>query len=365
MGEKTPIMGEKTPMMGNRFFCCLKTLQFCPVNNRKNNAMAFRKKFIVGDESLNTYGTWLLNAGADMSYIEKYSPAYYDHKDWEVPVGHWENIKLNADGKWEAELVIEGADDREKMYIRKLENGDIKGASFGLDVVETSDEPVYLKQGQTRRTVIKWQPYEISITPSPGNANASVVLRNQNQSIRLNSSNTESDILEKVLPNIKNSKQLIKMEKIALALGLSVDSSEVTILDALKIVLSKSTQTETLSKYVEDLAKETLSDEQHKFFVELNKTNSTQALEFLKLNRVVGEPIAIKTATTATKVSDVLAAAKVQLNKGTAVATEDDDKETYEYLSKNNPNKLLQLKRSEPEKFKAMEAAYVASRKGK
>lgn len=115
--------------------------------------MAYRKKFIVGDESLNTYGTWLLNAGADMSYIDKFSPAYYDHKDWEVPIGHWENIKLNSKGQWEAEIVIDGADEREKMYIRKIENGDIKGASFGLDILAVSEEPLYLKQGQTRATV--------------------------------------------------------------------------------------------------------------------------------------------------------------------------------------------------------------------
>lgn len=327
--------------------------------------MAFRKKFIVGDESFNTYGTWLLNAGADMSYIEKYSPAYYDHKDWEVPIGHWENIKLNADGKWEAEIVIEGADEREKMYIRKIENGDIKGASFGLDIIETSDEPIYLKQGQTRRTVIKWQPYEISITPSPGNANASVVLRNQTQSIRLNSSNTESDILEKVLPNIKNSNQLKKMDKIALALGLPADAAEATILDALKIVLSKSTQTETLSKHFEDLAKESLNEEHHKFFVELNKTNPAQALEFLKLNRVTVEPIEPAAATATTKVSEVIAAAKAHLKKGEQTTKEEGDKETYEYLSKNNPNKLLQLKRTEPEKFKVLEQAYIANRNKK
>lgn len=326
--------------------------------------MAFRKKFIVGDESLNTYGTWLLNAGADMSYIEKYSPAYYDHKDWEVPIGHWENIKLNAEGKWEAEIVIEGADEREKMYIRKIENGDIKGASFGLDIIETSDEPIYLKQGQTRRTVIKWQPYEISITPSPGNANASVVLRNQNQSIRLNSSNTESDILEKVLPNIKNSNQLRKMDKIALALGLAADASESTILDALKIVLSKSTQTETLSKHFEDLAKESLNDEQYKFFVELNKTTPAQALEFLKLNRVT-EPVEPVTPSATAKVSEVIATAKAQLKKGEQATEEKDDKETYEYLSKNNPEKLLQLKRNEPAKFKELEQEYIKNRNKK
>jgi hypothetical protein len=37
----------------------------------KTRQMAFRKKFIVGDESLNTYGTWLLNSGADMSYFNE------------------------------------------------------------------------------------------------------------------------------------------------------------------------------------------------------------------------------------------------------------------------------------------------------
>jgi hypothetical protein len=319
--------------------------------------MAYRKKFIVGDESLNTYGTWLLNAGADMSYIDKFSPAYYDHKDWEVPIGHWENIKLNSKGQWEAEIVIDGADEREKMYIRKIENGDIKGASFGLDILAVSEEPLYLKQGQTRATVTAWQPYEISIVPSPGNASASVLLRNQSKEIRLNN-NSKSEIIDKVLPHIQQLKSN-KMDKIALVLGLPKDASEDAILNALQPVIEKSKQSTVLSKHIEDLAKAALSESQHQFFTELNKSNPTQALEFLKLHKETE----VETEQSAPKVSDVLNTAKAQLAKGKGKESKENEKETYAYLSKHNPEKLLNLKRSEPETFKQMEADYLQAKK--
>lgn len=320
--------------------------------------MAFRKKFIVGDETLNTYGTWLLNAGADMSYIKKFSPAYYNHQSWEVPLGHWENLQLNQQNEWEAELVIEGADEREKMFIRKIENGDIKGASFGLDILATSSESVYLKQGQTKETVTSWQPYEISIVPSPGNSNASVLLRNQTVGITLNDK-TPQNMVDKILPNINKLNKNKKMDKIALALGLSATADETTILEALGTVLSASKQTSILSKHIEDLASASLTEEQHQFFVELNKTNPTQALEFLKLHKKE-ETLPAKESKP-TKVSDLLKTAQEKLSKEQS----QEDKEDYAYLSKNNPEKLLNLKRTDSEKFKQLESDYLKNKKAK
>jgi HK97 family phage prohead protease len=292
--------------------------------------------------------------------LTKFSPAYYEHRTWEMPLGHWENIKLNADGKWEAEVVIDGANEDEKEMIRKIENGDVKGASFGLDIIELSEETLYLKQGQSRPTITKWQPYEISLTPSPGNSNASVVLGRKEAGIRLTSF-APVDSIESILPSITHkSTKSLQMKKIALKLGLAEDATEEQIIAATEALKNKANQTETLSKHIEDSAKETLTEEQHAFFLELNKTNSAQALAYLKLNAKTVESTETPTGKKET-VSKILADAKVTLSKKTE--EEGANTETYETLSKNNPKKLLELKKSDPEKFKELETAYLASRK--
>lgn len=193
--------------------------------------------------------------------------------------------------------------------------------------------------------------------PSPGNASASVLLRNQSKEIRLNN-NSKSEIIDKVLPHIQQLKSN-KMDKIALVLGLPKDASEDAILNALQPVIEKSKQSTVLSKHIEDLAKAALSESQHQFFTELNKSNPTQALEFLKLHKETE----VETEQSAPKVSDVLNTAKAQLAKGKEKESKENEKETYAYLSKHNPEKLLNLKRSEPETFKQMEADYLQAKK--
>lgn len=327
--------------------------------------MAFRKLYTISDESLNSYGFWILTSGAKLDNFKNNAPCFYDHNTWELPIGHWENVRVEG-SELKAELVIDGKNEIEKEIIRKIENGDLKGASIGFDVLAYSEESQYLKAGQKRPTVVAFEPYEASVTPLPSNSNATMLLSNRKNGIQLRATE-DSDDINKILPNILNTKSIKKMDKIALALGLPTDAAESTILDALKIVLSKSSQTDTLSSHVEDLAKEALNDEQHKFFTELNKTNPAQALDFLKLHKKTEAVVEEKTETTkpnvaAAKLSDVLKEVK-KLSKGES--TDEDDKETFDWLQKNNPKKLIELKRNDPAKFKEMEDAYVLSKQKK
>lgn len=321
--------------------------------------MAFRKTFIISDESINTYGFWLLTSGAKLDNFKNNAPCFYDHQTWDLPVGHWENIRIEGT-QLKADLVIEGKNEREQDIIRKIENGDIKGASVGFDVLSYSEDPSHMKIGQRRPTVIAWEPYEASVTPLPGNTNAVVQLGNRETGIRLRATE-DNEALSKILPNIIHHKQTQKMEKIALALGLPKDSGEDAILQKLNPVLVLSAQADALSKHVEESAKGSLDEKQYAFFVELNKTNATQALEFLKLNSKSDTPEVA--AGKQTRVTELIATAQATLHKGKEEQEDADKKETYEYLSKHNPKKLMELKRTDPEAFKKLESAYLLSRK--
>ena len=56
--------------------------------------MAFRKTFLVSDESVNTYGFATRTAGIRLENAKKNCPAFYEHDTDDVPLGHWENFKV-------------------------------------------------------------------------------------------------------------------------------------------------------------------------------------------------------------------------------------------------------------------------------
>ncbi|HUM50480.1 MAG TPA: hypothetical protein PK431_01650 [Chitinophagales bacterium] len=331
--------------------------------------MAFRKTFTISDESLNTYGFWLLTSGAKLDNFKLNAPCFYDHQTYDLPVGHWENIRVEGT-LLKADLVIDGKNEREIDIIRKIENGDIKGASVGFDPITLSEDEKYLKKGQRRPTAIEWEPFEASVTPLPANL-GTLLLGDRKNGVQLRATQ-DGDNINQIIPTILNQQKQLKMDKIAKALGLSADANESVILDALSIVLTKSAQTETLSKHVEELAKETLDEPEHKFFVELNKTNPAQALDFLKLNRkdvaaaeatvVVSEEGKVTPVTAVTKLSDVLAEVK-KLGKLNNEEGAQDDKTSYDYLQRHNPKELARIKNTDPDKFKELQDAYILSRK--
>lgn len=325
--------------------------------------MAFRKTFVLGDESVNSKGFWLKNDGCDVSDFQKNAPCFYDHNIWDIPLGHWESLRLDG-GQWKADLVIEGASDEEKEYIRKIENGDIKGASFGFDPLALSEDPADIKPGQTRPTITKWKPFEASITPLPANTNAMVALRSSARGIVLASSKDEE--INTILPIINKTSKQVKMEKIAELLGRDKSSTEDQLVDALKPILAKAKESESLSVHIEEQAKTILDDEQHKFFVSLSKTSPSQALEYLKLNSKKEESPAggEQGADKQRRVSELVKEAAAALNRNGANGKE-EDKDSYEYLSKNDPAKLKQIKDTDPAKFKQLEADFLKSRSKK
>lgn len=302
--------------------------------------MAYRKRFVLGDERVNSYGTWLLSSGAKMDDFKKNAPAFYDHRTWELPVGHWENISLNKEtNQWEADIVIEGGNDYEKDVIRKIENGDIKGASFGADVIETSVDPKYLKPEQIRATITKWSPYEASITPLPANANA-LVLRSNEKGIQL-SFKASDDTISQILPIINISKN---MKKVMLKLGLKEDASEDEAVAAIEAISNKVDGATALQSTIDTLAEKVLDEKELALFKELSKTSPEAANKVLTLSKA-------KDDTKKEKVSNILEAAKLLLGKKDQ---ESSDEETFDFLQKNNPEKLLNLKRTDTEKYQKL-----------
>lgn len=317
--------------------------------------MALKKTFVLSDESLNSYGFWIPVAGMDLSGIQKNCPLYYEHRIWEIPCGHVENIRLK-DAKVLGDVIIEGGNDIEKEYIRKIENGDIKGVSLGIDPVEWSEDSTLLKQGQTHATLSKSMPFEVSLAPLPANKNA-LAMRNKNDMITLSADKTYDFI-----PHLNTEPN---MNKIALLLGLPADATEAQICDAVKTVQLTAANANAMQKVIEEAVAADLEPEKKAFFISLSKNNIGDAIKFLELNK---KPAATaetekkdegKKEESVTLKKDVKVSDLIQLGKKGAEAAA-DGKDSFDYLQRHNSVELSRIRNSEPEKYAKLVADYAA-----
>jgi hypothetical protein len=309
--------------------------------------MAFRKRFCLSDESINTYGFWIKLSGMDLSGIQKNCPLYYEHRTWELPCGHVENIELK-EGKVYGDIVIEGGNEIEREYIRKIENGDIKGCSFGIDPTEWSDSSEVLKQGQTRSTLTKCCPYEVSLAPLPGNKNA-LALKHKNDLITL-AAEGKYDFI----PGLNT--QSNNMKEIAILLGMAETASEQTICAAVQALQSRAFYVDAMQKVIEDAVTADLPAEAKAFFVELSKTNMPGALQFLNLQKAAAPAdAAAPVSTVVTK--EVKLTDLIKKPEG-AVGLAAEGKNTFDYLQRHNTVELSRIRKDEPEKYDALVAEY-------
>lgn len=319
--------------------------------------MGFKKTFLVSDQSVNSYGFATRTAGIRLDNAKKNCPCFYEHDTDDIPLGHWENFKVDG-VKLYADLVIEGANEIEKTYIRKIQNGDIKGASIGADPITWNNDPQKLQQGQTMPWLEESDLFEISLTALPGNSNA-LALKKDGSIVRLNSSNTKLFI-----PQIKNEPD---MKQIALKLGLHENATENEILNALVAVQLKAAHAEAMQKVIEDNVASQLEGEHKTFFVQLSKTNLAEAMTFLTLHKKVATEIEDTVETTApagsAQTAKVIKNIPVSalLKKGANLKEVDEDaegKNTFDYLQRHNTVELNRIRKEEPEKYAQLTKAY-------
>lgn len=133
-----------------------------------------KSTFVLHDESVNTYGFRMLTGGANLEEFRKNPVMLLNHDDWNLPIGRWENIRVEG-GKILADAVFDEHDPRAAEVMRKVEEGFIRMASIGAWPPEEKSDAFDLKlPGQTLPTVTKWTVREASIVTIGANHNALV-----------------------------------------------------------------------------------------------------------------------------------------------------------------------------------------------
>lgn len=138
-----------------------------------------RPTFILHDETVNTYGFRMLTSGGNLEELRKNPVLLLNHKDWELPIGRWENIRVEGT-QILADAVFDEKDDIAVKIAGKVEGGFLRMASMGAwPPEEVSDAEELKLPGQTLPTVTRWTAREASIVTIGANHNALVLFDRQ------------------------------------------------------------------------------------------------------------------------------------------------------------------------------------------
>nr|DAS91870.1 MAG TPA: prohead serine protease [Caudoviricetes sp.] len=145
-----------------------------------------KKTFILHDETVNTQGFRMLTSGADLSVFENNPVMLLNHYDWELPIGRWENIRIEGT-RILADADFDETDERVAAIMGKVDRGYLKAASIGAwPPLETSSDPALMLPGQELPTVTRWIVREASLCTIGSNHNALALWGNNNKLIDLN-----------------------------------------------------------------------------------------------------------------------------------------------------------------------------------
>ena len=291
------------------------------------------KRVRISNESLNAYGTRIMTDGLDIAQYQRNPVLLYMHQRGLV-IGYVKDIR-KEDGEVTGELVFDGASPESIRVKKQFEFGSLKMVSAGIDILELSEEPEQVIQGQTRPTVTKSKLFEVSVVDIGANADA-LVLTKDGSALELAKDGSNPLPLLNNKPN-KQTKEM-DLKEIALMLGLDAFSDE----NAVKARIA------TLKKAEEDV--KTLRTEKE----QMTLSAITQAVDaginekkipagkkehFINLGKSVGldalkETIAMMTP--AAKVSEML-------NR----APEGGQPSTYEKLSQVPANELQAMRKDD------------------
>lgn len=300
------------------------------------------KRVRISNESLNCYGTRILTEGLDIAQYQRNPVLLLMHERGKV-IGYVKNIK-KENGEVTGELEFDEASPESVRVKKQFEFGSLKMVSAGIDILELSEDPEFLVQGQTRPTVTKSKLFEVSVVDIGGNDDALVLSQN---GATLELAKDGSNPLP--LLNNKPSKQSKEMElkDFALMLGLEATADESAVRARVQTLLKAEGDVKTLSTEKEQLtlaaitkAVETgitqkrIPAEKKEHFITLGKTLGLESLQetinamspTVKLSAVLNPGGAGEGKAEFTKLSEVPADKLQALRK--------DDREAYIRLFK-------------------------------
>lgn len=127
--------------------------------------------FVICDNTLNRYRWRLLVEGIDLEGFLKNPVACVQHDTWKLPVGRWENVRVE-NGELRGTCVFDPNDEEAVKLYWKYVDGYMNAVSLHIRPLEESDDASVLVEGQKYPTVVKSELIEVSLVTVPGQKNA-------------------------------------------------------------------------------------------------------------------------------------------------------------------------------------------------
>jgi HK97 family phage prohead protease len=309
--------------------------------------------FKISDESVNSFGFYVLTSGINLEEFRKNPVMLYLHKGDLLPIGRWENVRVENNELY-ADPVFDTEDEFAAEIARKVEKGFIKGASMGLTNYTLSEDKALMKPDQTRPTVVSCTLYEVSLTALPSNRNA-LKLASGGRSVCLLDSDARE--IDTIVPLIKTESE---MKQLLLKLGLAEDSTEAQALAKVEALQTQILDLRgNLKLSFEHLGKATgaITDANRERMIKLADADFELALSFLIPAEKQGDgddDNKKQPPADTLRLSDLIK----ELRKP---ANGDTDEKDYDWYQKNDPIALSTMKEKEPERFKKLLLAYVGT----
>lgn len=281
------------------------------------------KRVRITSDSLNSYGTRVLTDGMDTGQYEKNPVLLYMHQRGTV-IGYLKDIKKEDDGIT-AEPVFDCASELSVQCKKQWEFGSLKMVSVGIDILEMSEDPELLVQGQTSPTITKSKLFEVSVVDIGSNDDA-IVLKKDGKQITLGQGGGSSLPLLNKQQNLKTEEMNVK--ELALSLGLPETADEAAVNSKLKELQAAQAEVEKLRSEKASLelanitsvveaaiAEKKISAEKKEHFINLGKMAGIDSLKEtfaaiapqVKLSQALnmGNDNASQTTATYSKLSEV------------------------------------------------------------
>lgn len=244
------------------------------------------KRVRITNSSVNSYGTRVLTAGLDISQYERNPVLLYMHERGTV-IGYMKDLRLEGD-ELTGEPVFDEASELSQRCKKQWDFGSLRMVSIGIDIIETSESPEHILQGQSRPTITKSKLDEVSVVDIGANDDAIVLKKDGRRLINENI----NEVLHLMKPNNnqqKETKMSNKNEGTAPKEGVTVESPEVAQLKKenaeLKAQVESLTQEKetmtlaSITKVVDDaIADRRLEASKKEQFVDLGKKVGVEEL---------------------------------------------------------------------------------------
>lgn len=302
--------------------------------------MSKGKRVRITNDSLNSYGTRVLTAGMNVEQYQRNPVLLYMHERGNV-IGYVKDLKVE-DGEVTGELMFDEASELSVRCKKQYEFGSLKMVSAGLDILETSEDPELLVQGQTRPTVTKSKLFEVSLVDVGSNDDA-IVLQKDGKKITLGK---DSECPLPLLNNNNQNQKQMEQKMVAMQLDLPATATEAEINAKLDELKTAKEENERLQQKNAALTLASITAAVEKAVGEKRITPDKKD-EFINLGKEVGQE----------KLQSILSAISPQMKLSSVIGHQGGaatEPTTYKKLSDVPSGQLTTLRKEQPDEYKRL-----------